>query len=90
MKDFSEFSVNELLSFLHFRFEDFNEKAPARTAYMATLPRAAKVEIDVVAIVGDIVDVEGYTNDASRIQGILVVAVVMIQCCLTFYKTVVS
>ncbi len=33
---------------------------------MATLPRAAKVEIEAVAIVGNIVDVEPQRNDATR------------------------
>lgn len=38
---------------------------------MARLPRDAKVEIEAVAIVGHIVDVEDWENNASRAVGVL-------------------
>lgn len=44
---------------------------------MATLPRDGKVEIDAVAIVGNIIDVDEKGNDAQRIVGVLPMLVVM-------------
>ncbi|XP_037027473.1 2-iminobutanoate/2-iminopropanoate deaminase-like [Bradysia coprophila] len=49
----------------------FNEKPPARLAFMATLPLDAKVEIEAVAMVGHIVDVEDQENNALSIKGAL-------------------
>lgn len=50
-----------------FFLKDFNNKPPARIAYMATLPLEAKVEIEAVAIVGNIVDVEERKNGGVSI-----------------------
>lgn len=52
---------------------------------MATLPREAKVEIDAVAIVGHIVDVDGVRSNASSIGGMhLVVMLVLAQGLITY------
>lgn len=56
---------------------------------MATLPRDAKVEIDAVAIVGHVVDVEDWKNNASRIVGVLPMLLMLVQC-FTIYRFLAS
>lgn len=55
---------------------------------MATLPRDAKVEIDAVAIVGQIVDIEDSENEATGIVGNLLL-LVLVQG-LTIYRIITS
>ncbi|KAJ6648220.1 RutC family protein C23G10.2 [Pseudolycoriella hygida] len=67
----------------------FTKKAPARSAFMAaSLPRDAKVEIEVVAIVGHIVDVEDSESIASK-NGYVVLLLILLQGS-TIYRTLAS
>lgn len=51
---------------------------------MATLPRDAKVEIEAVAIVGHIVDVEEQGNNASRL-GVALQIVMFVQSLILYH-----
>ncbi|XP_037032264.1 2-iminobutanoate/2-iminopropanoate deaminase-like [Bradysia coprophila] len=66
----------------------FKDKAPARSAFSATLPREAKVEIDAVAMIGAIIDVQEQRNNAPRIKGTLPMLLVLLVQCTVFYQMV--